>query len=202
MVRERIPGPDDEEIVRLVLGGDVDRFAVLLDRHRRYVFAIVAGHVPPESVEETAHDVFVRAYRSLPAWKKTGGFRHWLAGIAVRTCKDFWRRRYRSRETTMNALSAEQVERIERAVADESAPDSEKAFASREAAEILDRAMEELPAVDRTILRLVNIEERPVREAAGLLGLSEANVKIRGFRARRKLRSRLERMLHGEKDTR
>ncbi|MBN1884394.1 MAG: RNA polymerase sigma factor [Candidatus Krumholzibacteriota bacterium] len=196
-----MPGPDDETIVQLVLGGDVDRFSALLERHRRYVFGIVAGHVPPESVEEIAHDVFVRAYRSLAAWKGTGGFRHWLAGIAVRTCKDFWRRRYRSRETTMNALSAEQADRIERAVADESAPDGETVFASREAAAILDWAMENLSAVDQTILRLVNIEERPVREAAGLLGISEANVKVRGFRARRKLRTVLERMLHGEKDT-
>lgn len=193
-------GIDDARIVELVLGGDVDRFAFLLERHRRYVFGIVAGHVPAGDVDETAHDVFVRAYRSLPTWSGAGEFRHWLAGIAVRTCRDFWRRRYRRRETAMSDLSGEQEERVERTTPDERTPGVDELLERREAEELLQAAMAGLSPTDRTILRLVNIEGRPVSEAAALLGLSESNAKVRGFRARRKLRTILERTLRGETD--
>ena len=193
-------GIDDARIVELVIGGDVDRFAVILERHRRYVFGIVAGHVPAGDVDETAHDVFVRAYRSLPSWSGAGEFRHWLAGIAVRTCRDFWRKRYRRRETAMSNLSEDQAKRIERTTPDTRSVGVDELLERREAEELLQAAMGGLSPTDRTILQLVNIEGRPVAEAAALLGLGESNVKVRGFRARRKLRTVLERMLRGETD--
>ena len=42
---------------------------------------------------------------------------------------------------------------------------------------------------------IVHIEERPVAEAAELLGRSVANVKVRAFRSRRKLRATLEKLI-------
>ncbi len=83
--------PSDVEIVRQVVDGDVNAFELLLNRHRDHVLKIVKKHVPYEQIEETAHDVFVRAYQSLPTFKNKSHFRHWLSSIAVRTCYDFWR---------------------------------------------------------------------------------------------------------------
>ncbi len=53
-------------------------------------------------------------------------------------------------------------------------------------------ALDRLSATDRMVLVLTVIEERSTAEAAGLLGISRANVKIRAFRARKTLRAVLE----------
>jgi DNA-directed RNA polymerase specialized sigma24 family protein len=86
-----MPGLPDEEIIRRVVAGDADLFEELLMRYQEHVGRIVAGHVPRDMVEEVAHDVFVRAYVSLPSYSFRTPFSHWLSTIAVRTCYDAWK---------------------------------------------------------------------------------------------------------------
>ena len=187
--------PDDDEIIRRVLEGDVDAYELLLERYREYVFGIVMNHVPRYDAEEVAHDVFVRAYRSLHACRDTGKFRYWLSKIAVRACYDSLRRRYRSRERTVGTLSDEQKRRLGKYQSDIAHASHDDETSSFEAREILEIAMDRLPPEDRMVLELIHIEERSVREAAGILGWSIANVKVRAFRSRKKLRKILETML-------
>jgi RNA polymerase sigma-70 factor (ECF subfamily) len=178
---------DDPDIVQKVLEGEVDAFALLMARHQDRVLAVVRRHVPPDQVEELAQEVFVKAFQSLSGWRRTGPFRSWLAAIAVRTCYDFWRRRYRSREVPLSTLSEAHREWLERALADASDTAWQHIRRRREAREILDWALAQLSAADRMVLELVYLEERSVKEAARLLGWTAANVKVRAFRARRKL---------------
>ena len=91
--------PDDLEIIRRVLHGEVDRFAELIARYQQHVTRITNRHVPPDRVAEVAHDVFVRAYTSLSSFSRQIPFEHWLSGVAVRTCYDFWRARRREELT-------------------------------------------------------------------------------------------------------
>src|SRR6056297_2142362 len=145
--------PTDRDVVRRVLAGDINAFEVLVARYQAYVFSIVGRHVPTQNVEDVAHDVFVRAYRSLPKYQQKSGVSQWLRGIAVRTCADFWRERYRRREVPMSRLGGNQREWLEN--------------------------------------MLAHLEGYSVKEAAGLLGCSAANVKIRAFRARKKIQKLL-----------
>ncbi len=184
--RERQPESDDE-IVQRVIGGDVNAFERLLKKHNDHVLKIVKKHVPYDRIEETAQDVFVRAYNSLPGFKRTGSFKGWLSVIAVRTCHDFWRGQYGSRELPVSDLSEKQKRWLEKNAADRS--DSfhrEKRFRS-EIREMLDQALDKLSAADRMVLELVYLEGCSIKEAAKLLGWSTANVKVRSFRAREKI---------------
>jgi RNA polymerase sigma-70 factor (ECF subfamily) len=185
------PSPSDEEIVRRVLAGEVNAFEYLVRRYQRLVLATVKKHAPFDCVEDIVQDVYLRAYRSLPGFRRTDRFAHWLSVIAVRACYDFWRQRYKSRELPMSSLAEEHVAHLEAAASDEGAPCDEKAL-QREAREALDWALGKLSAGDRMVLELVYLEGRSVKEAAGLLGWSVANVKVRLFRSRRKLRGLLE----------
>ena len=97
--------PDDSVIVAQVLRGDVNAFESLLVRHKALVLKIVSKHVPHQEVEETAQDVFVRAFQSLSSFEGRAGFDRWLSSIAVRTCYDYWRRAYRSREVPLTMLT-------------------------------------------------------------------------------------------------
>jgi len=180
-------GTEARDIVKRVLEGEVNAFALLMERYQNYVLAIVKRHAPPDQVEELIQEVFIKAFQSLGGWRQTGRFRSWLSVIAVRTCYDYWRKHYRTREVPMNALSEAHREWLDRVLADASKKSWQDITRRREAREILDWALDQLSAADRMVLELVYLEGQPVKEAARLLGWTAANVKVRAFRARRKI---------------
>lgn len=177
----------DREIIQRIIDGDADAFAHILTKYKDHVMGIVNRHVPYDQVEETAHDAFIRAYQSIAAFKGEDNFKHWLSSIAVRTCYDFWRERYRAREIPMSSLTEKHQQWLENVISDT----SDRAFyehgSRKEAREVLDWALAKLSAEDRMVLELVYLEGLTVKEAAELLGWTTANVKIRSFRSRRKL---------------
>ena len=187
--------PSDVEIVRRVMEGEINAFESLLLRYKDHVLEVVKKHVPYNEVEETAHDVFVRAYQSLSTFKGRSSFKQWLSAIAVRACYDFWRKRYRSRELPMSSLTEEHQEWLEKVVSNRSGQSFADKDSQGKARELLDWALNRLSPEDRMVLELVYLEGLSGREAADLLGWSVANVKVRSLRARRKLRNLLARLV-------
>ena len=184
----------DLDIISEVLDGDTNRFEVLIDRHREHVFRIVGRRVPAEDAAEVAHDIFVKAWTSLPSFRGDSPFEYWLSKIAVRTCHDYWRVRYRSKEAPMSSLGEEHAEWLENTSAGRSGSSFEGAESRMMARDVMMRALERLSPSDRALIELVHLEERPVKEAADMLGWSVANVKVRAHRSRKKLRKILEKM--------
>ena len=180
--------PSDAEIVRQVIDGNVNAFESLLTRYKDLALKIVKRHVPYSDVEEIAQDVFVRVYQSLPTFKGKSGFKRWLSSIAVRTCYDYWRKAYRSREVPMSSLTEKHRDWLEEVISGQSL--YEKGL-QNEGRELLDWALEKLSAEDRMVLELIYLEGLSGKEAAGLLGWSVAAVKVRSFRSRKKLQSLL-----------
>ncbi len=187
---ENTGSQDDAQIIRQVLTGHVNAFEQLMKRYQHLVLAIVKKHVPYEHVEDTVQDVFVRSYRSLPTFKGAS-FGHWISVIAVRTCYDFWREQYKSKELPMSSLTEEHEAWLNAALLETSSRSFSEAGLQKEAREVLDWALERLSAGDRMVLELVYLEGNSVKEAAALLGWSVANVKVRLFRSRKKLQSLL-----------
>ena len=66
---------------------------------------------------------------------------------------------------------------------------SAAAGAQNEARELLDRALEKLAPADRMVLELVYLEGLALKEVAALTGWSLANVKVRAFRSRTRLKN-------------
>ncbi len=183
--------PDDIQAITKVIKGDENAFEYLLKKYKHHVVKIVHKHLPYDQVEETAHDVFIRAYRSLPTFKGKSSFKQWLSGIAVRTCYDFFRKKYRSREIPMSALSDRPQEILENMMSDQSIVDFNEKTKQKQIRELLDWALDKLKPKDRMVLELIYFEGFSGKETADLLGLSVANVKIRTFRSRKKLRKLL-----------
>ncbi|MDD3643105.1 MAG: sigma-70 family RNA polymerase sigma factor [Candidatus Krumholzibacteria bacterium] len=184
----------DEEIIGRVLGGETDAFGRLVERYREHVFRIVGRRVPRDDAGEVAQDVFVRAFTSLGRFEGRSPFEHWLSKIAVRAALDYWRERYRSREAPMSSLSEDHREWLEKSLADDSASSFEAAESRRLARDLMMSALEGLSPADRAVVELVHLEERPIAEAAQILGLTAVNVKVRAHRARKRLRDAIERM--------
>ena len=187
------PRPSDNEIVRQVLDGNVNAFESLLKRHSVRVLKIVQRHVPHEDVEETAQETFVRAYRSLPTYRGKSDFSRWLSAIAVRSCYDYWRKAYRSREVPISTLPEKHENWLEAALSGASEQSHHEEGLQTEAKELLNWALAQLSAEERMVIELVYLEGLSVKEAADLLGWSVANVKVRSFRSRKKLEKLLTR---------
>jgi RNA polymerase sigma-70 factor (ECF subfamily) len=191
---DRRSSREESDLVRRIRQGDRERFAELIDRYQRHVGRIVGRRVPADLVRELVHDVFVKAYVNLGQFSDTVPFEHWLSGIAVRTCYDFWRERTRG-DVPASALSEEHQRWIEQALSSQSDRRFHEQTAQREAAEVLEWALRQLSPENRAVLTLVHLDGYSVREAAQLLGWSLVNVKVRAHRARQALRGILRHTL-------
>jgi RNA polymerase sigma-70 factor (ECF subfamily) len=179
--------PDDGDILQRIRRGEIDRYADLISRYQRHVIRIVSRRVPTDRAEEITHDVFVRAYVGLAHFSGSVSFEHWLAGIAVRTCYDFWRGRRRE-ELPVSALTNDHHQWIEQTLAAQSEEQFHTQVRRHEAIEVLEWALGQLSPENRAVLTLVHLDGHSVREAAQLLGWSLVNVKVRAHRARHILR--------------
>jgi RNA polymerase sigma-70 factor, ECF subfamily len=196
------PG-SDREIIERVRSGDINAFAVLLRRYRAWVFAVVLKHIPPPRAEEMAHDIFVEAYKALPAYRGTAEFRHWLAGIAVRQCLTYWRRASRRPACcARDELSRDAQDWLDRAGQAESREVFDRQASRQAARELLAYALARLSAEDRTVVTLLHIEERSVLEIARLMAWNPVQVKVRAHRARRQMRRIIAKLLAHEKEPR
>jgi len=186
-MQHQTDAPIDTEIIRQVLSGDVNAFETLIARYQSHVFAIVRRHVPRDMADDMAQDAFIRAYQGLSGFTGKSGFKSWLSGIAIRTCYDFWRKAYRMKEVPVSQLTDAHREWLENAISDDAAAIFDKNGRQSEALEILDWAMGQLSAEDRMIVNLIYFEGLSHKEAGALLEWSIPNVKIRSWRARKKL---------------
>jgi RNA polymerase sigma-70 factor, ECF subfamily len=178
----------DYDVVLQVVKGDVNAFEILINRHKDHIKKIVLRHLPFQAAEETVHDVFVRAFKSIDKYKARGGFKQWLSSIAVRTCYDYWRKAYRSREVAMSSLGEKHRKWLEEIADDRSNGYHSEQSEREEARELLDWALARLSPEDRMVLELIYLQGLSVKEASELLGWSSSNVKVRSFRSRKKLK--------------
>jgi RNA polymerase sigma-70 factor (ECF subfamily) len=187
---------EDLNLLRQIRLGETERFADLIDRHQRHVIRIVNRRVPADNVEEIVHDVFVRAYFGLAKFSGSVSFDHWLAGIAVRTCYDFWRARKRN-AVPVSALTDDHHGWIDQVLSAQSDTQFRDQVRREEATEVLEWALAQLSPENRAVLTLVYLDGHSVREAAELLGWSVVNVKVRAHRARQVLRKLLNNRSRG-----
>ncbi len=172
----------DEHLIKAVLSGDDEAFAELIRRHKRKIFLIVAKFARDnDELDDVSQEIFVKMYQGLSKYRGDAPFEHWLSKLAVNACYDMLRKRRREADKVP-------LESVEFSL---SGSDSQ-AGQNRDAWYVLRRALAELSPEDRLVITLLNLEEKSVREISDLTGWTEAKVKVRAFRARRKLKKILE----------
>ena len=152
------------------------------------VIRIVRSHWPERSEEEDlAQEIFLKLFSRLDQYQARAGIplEHWVSRLAVRTCVDALRARARRPSVRIGDLSDEQRAWLEFMTAEESAPPDS---AATSAVELVEKLLSQLPPDDRLVISLLDLEERSVKEIASITGWSVSLVKVRAFRARRKLR--------------
>lgn len=178
--------PDDTTVIRSILDGNTNSFEILINRYQDHVSRIVGSHIPRQYVPEVAQDTFVQAYQSLGKFAGTGSFKHWLSKIAVRSCYDFWRNYYQKKEKQVFPLPDDYRNWVEHLLSNQS---SEGDAERLEARNLLQWALGQLSAAERTVLTLTYLNGYSVAEAAELMGWSVIRIKVQSHRARKKLRN-------------
>ncbi len=182
------PGELDlERCLHQVRQGDQDAARALVDHLYPQVIRIVRSHLPRRSAEEDlAQEIFIKLFLRLDQYKARTGvpFEHWVSRLAVRTCLDALRSERRRPELRWSDLSQEETAWLDFMLSEAStAPDT----AASGAHEIVERLLAELEPQDRLVISLLDLQQRSLREIAELTGWSATLVKVRAFRARRKL---------------
>jgi len=152
------------------------------------VIRIVRSHLPRRLAEEDlAQDVFLKLFSRLEEYRERPGtpFEHWVSRLAVRTCLDGLRAERRRPELRWGDLAEETAAWLKYMVSAADATPHTSAAAARESLEVLLRQL--LPA-DRLVITLLDLEERSIQQVSEMTGWSMTLVKVRAFRARRRLR--------------
>ena len=177
---------DERQLVRRAQKGDKVAFETLVLRHQHRVFAVARGILKrQEDVEDIAQQVFVKAYFSLKRFDQRAAFSTWLYKITVNECWDVLRKR-KARPLVYEADFSEEQSRQYTAPEREAskAPDASDRMALREQ---LENMLSQLDKRDRAMLVLKEVEGFSVEEIAESMGLNANTVKVRLFRARRRI---------------
>ena len=188
--------PDDRELVRRAQDGDKEAFEELVRRHQHRVFGVAGGILHRrEDVEDIAQQVFVKAYFSLKRFDQRAAFSTWLYKITVNECWDLLRKkkvRPLLYESDLSEEQAQQFSATERL--DSGAQDVSDRL---EAQEQVERLLQGLDERDRMMLILKEVEGFAIDEIAEILDLNANTVKVRLFRARRRIVNRVRKRRDG-----
>src|SRR5947207_1557162 len=181
-----VEASDDRELVRRAQREDKEAFDELVRRHQHRVFGVAGGILRRrEDVEDIAQKVFVKAYFSLKRFDQRAAFSTWLYKITVNECWDLLRKRKVRPLVYESDLSEEQA-RLVITSADKENPGPDVSE-EMEAREHVERLLEGLDERDRLMLILKEVEGYSIEEIAEVLNLNGNTVKVRLFRARRRV---------------
>ena len=175
----RLETGSDGDIVRAVLAGDRDRFAILVERYRdRYARYAARMLGSADEAEDAVQDAFVRAYDQLGQCKEPDKFVGWFFLILRNRC-------FAERRRNRTSAPIEAAEAV--AAADRTDGGAESAERRR----ALQLALLELTPDQREVFVLKHVEGLSYGEMAERLGTSVPSLKMRMHRAYDRLREQL-----------
>ncbi len=164
----------------------------LIDAYYPFVFGLIRKHVAEfDMVQELVQQTFTRCFSRAEQWDPRRPLEPWLAKIAVNLCRDHFRSLRRRGEIKWSDLTPGQQ------MAYDSTTDPTPSAASsldEDARTLLLRMFEILGPDDRMVLSLLYLEQQSVDQIARTTGWSKTVIKVRVFRAKRKLRSGFQRL--------
>jgi len=185
----------DAELVARVQRGDKQAFNLLVIKYQRKILRLLSRMIrDPADLEDVAQEAFIKAYRALPQFRGESAFYTWLYRIAINTARN-WLSSVGKRPSAPNAIESEDGETFNEtdSLSDISTPES--MVASREIAETVNAAIEELPEELRTAIVLREIEGMSYEDIAQTMGCPIGTVRSRIYRAREAIAQRLRPIL-------
>jgi RNA polymerase sigma-70 factor (ECF subfamily) len=172
------------DLIERAATGDASAFEQIVVRTERRVLLLafrMLGNMA--DAEDATQEVFLRAYKYLHRFDRRRPLEPWLIRMTINVCRDIRRKR---------KVQTEEVFDVPR-----EAPDAHSEVALDEQKGLLRLALAKLPEKERAVLILRDLEGRPTREVAEILGTSESTVRAQLSNARMKVKQLLAKLNRG-----
>ncbi len=171
----------ESEIIRRIVEGEKQLFAVIVDRYKSKVYGIIRSMgLNHQDSQDIAQEAFVKVYRSLANYRDEGHFSAWLYRIVVHAVKDLQRRN-----------------RV-RSASNEGPPEPshqhtpEQLVLQKEMQREIYRQLQELPLNYRLVLLLKYTNDLTYEEICEITGLNADQVRNAMHRGRKSLKKQIE----------
>jgi RNA polymerase sigma-70 factor, ECF subfamily len=170
--------PSDTELIARILSGDMRAMEALMRLHNRTLYRTARAILRDDAeAEDAVQEAYIRAYRALGTFRGDAKLSTWLVRI---TANEALMRRRRNARTPTTDVEPENL------VSEEAGPEGDAQ--RRDTRRLLEARIDALPDHFRSVFVLRAVEELTVEETAAALGVPEATVRTRYFRARGLLR--------------
>ncbi len=171
---------EDQFYIEQIKKGNQAAFASIVEKHKDMVFTICVKIVrKPEDAEELAQDVFMKVFDKIASFRGDARFSTWLYRIAYNAAISKTRKRRLEVEAiddfTINNYSVDDVK------------ENLETLGKEEQHALLKMIMDQLPEDDYIIIKLFYLKALSIVDISQITGLSEANVKVKLHRIRKKM---------------
>lgn len=199
-LKATIPAPSDAspdaELVSLSLAGNDLAFAQIMRRHNRLLFRTARSILKnDDETQDALQDAYLHAWRALATFRADARLSTWLVRIVVNEALGRLRRQgsQPARVVPLNASMDADGETPEMQMPANPDDQPEPSLMRAQVRQQIEARIDTLPDAFRTVFMLRGVQEWSVEEVAVALGLPEATVRSRFFRARSLLREGLSR---------
>lgn len=189
------PRISDADLAQRVATGDEAAVRLLMRRHNQTLYRTARSILRDDAeAEDALQEAYLKAFRAIGAFKGDSKLSTWLVRIVVNEALGRLRKTRRGAEIIVLDGDLGTEPRSEMPTTEGDAQPEREAQRS-EARALMERKIDDLPDAFRTVFMLRAVEEMSVEETAASLGIPEATVRTRFFRARALLRESLAREL-------
>lgn len=175
----------DQALIQQILRGNHAAFKQLIEKHQKLVWHLIYRMVQhPEDSRELSQEVFLRVYNSLGSFRFESKLSTWIGRIAFNIASRHLQKK------KLPLLHGDDDTAVLDTVADDT--DLTAAVLSQQQTARLHQALAALAPIPRTILTLYYLDELSITDVADILQMPEGTVKNALFRARARLKAKLQ----------
>ena len=180
---------DEHDLVTRFQNGDTAAFNTLVLKYQTRIANLIYRHIKDtETTKDLCQDVFLKAYKALPKFKRESAFYSWLYRIAINCCIDYLRQQNRNKTITFDELTAKPEEML----LISKYPSPSQLVEMEELGDIINKAVQQLPTKQQHVFKLRYDQKLKIKEIAELINRSEGTVKTHLHHAHQKLRELLQ----------
>jgi RNA polymerase sigma-70 factor (ECF subfamily) len=193
----------DLDLVQQIVNDNEAAFTFLMRRYNQGLYRTARSILKDDTeAEDAVQEAYLLAYKAMPGFRGDAKLGTWLVRIVVNESIGRARKRTRRAEVVhLDGTTHDDLHAAEEQMNEATPGQPETAALQAEARRLLEAKIDKLPDAFRTVFVLRALEELSVEETAASLGINEATVRSRYFRARSLLRESLSREIDSAFDT-
>jgi RNA polymerase sigma-70 factor (ECF subfamily) len=180
----------DQEIIKRIIEGEKMLFEILIRRTNAALYRIARCYgFSHEDAEDLMQETHITAFIELAKFEGRSSYKTWISKIMLH--KSMYKKKYGHFKREVSSVF---IHENDRPMHTAYSAQTEHEISNRELAKALEGSLQHLPLQYRTVFVLREIEGYSVAETAGLLNLTEVNVKVRCRRAKNILQKEIEKI--------